>query len=198
MKNLKTVLAVVLAVFISGAAMATGNLKVNIVSGENEEAVVHINNATHSIYEVELINDEGNIVFYKETKTPSKLYSQAYNFSMIEDGDYVLEVKVGSEKELSSLKLANGKVEVLKQWKEIEPFFTMKDNKLELSYLNHAQEKLAFLVYDNYTGELLYEKEVEPDFAVHFALDFSNLKNGKYDAVLLSNNNFYEYKVAIK
>lgn len=198
MKNLKTVLGIVALVFISGAVLATGNLKVNIISGENEEAIVHINNATHSIYEVELKNDEGNVVYYKETKTASKLYSQAYNFSMIEDGDYVLEVKVGSEKELSSLKLANGKVEVLEQWKEIEPFFTMKDDKLELSYLNHAQEKLELLVYDNYTGELLYEKEFEPDFTVHFALDFSNLRSGKYDAVLVGENNFYEYKVAIK
>lgn len=198
MKNLKTVLGIVALVFISGAVMATGNLKVNIIPGEDEEAVVHINNATHSIYEVELKNDEGNIVFYKETKTPSKMYSQAYDFSMIKEGEYILEVKVGDEKEVSILKLANGKVEVHKQWKEIEPFFTMKEDKLELSYLNYAQEDLKLLIYDNNTRELLFEKKFEPEFAVHYALDFSNLKSGKYDAVLASDNNFYEYKVAIK
>jgi hypothetical protein len=198
MKNLKTVLGIVALVFISGAVLATGNLKVNIIPGENEEAVVHIKNATHSMYEVELKNDEGNVVFYKETKTPSKLYSQAYNFSMVEDGEYFMQVKVGSEKEVFTLNISNGKVEVLDQRKVVEPFFTMQGKKLELSYLNFAQEDLRLLVYNNYTRELLYEKELEPGFAVHFALDFSKLRSGRYDAILAGENEFYEYEVAIK
>lgn len=198
MKNLKTVLAFVVAVFISGAAMATGNLKVNIIPGEKDEAVIRIENATNSKYEVELLSENGEIVYYNETKTPSKIHSQAYDFSMIEDGEYFLEIKVDNEKEVSILNIKNGKVEVLNQQKKVEPFFNMNGKQLELSYLNFANEDVRLLVYDRSTQDLLYSKTLGGEFAINYGLDFSKLKEGEYDAVLLSDNNFYDYTVAIK
>ncbi|HKL32876.1 MAG TPA: hypothetical protein VJ919_10090 [Tangfeifania sp.] len=198
MKNLRTVLTIAALVFVSGAVMATGNLKVNIVPGSGDKAVVHIENATDSKYEVELHSVNGEIVYYNETRTPSKTHSQAYDFSMIKDGEYVLEIKVDNEKELSTLSIKNGKVEVLNQQKEVEPFFTMKGDQLELSYLNFGSENVKLLVYDNNSRNVLYSKNLGDDFAINYGLDFSKLKNGKYDAVLLSANNSYEYEVAIK
>jgi hypothetical protein len=75
---------------------------------------------------------------------------------MLEDGKYNFTVKVENEKEVNRLKIKNGKVEVLNQWKEVEPFFTMKDNRLELSYLNFGQKNVKLMVYDSSTQELLY------------------------------------------
>jgi len=117
---------------------------------------------------------------------------------MIRDGEYILEIKVDKEKEVSTLYIRNGKVKVLNQQKKVEPFFSMKGDKLELSYLNFAKEDLKFFVYDNNTRELLYEKNLDSGFAVHYALDFSMLESGKYNAVLAGENDFYEYEVAIK
>jgi hypothetical protein len=191
MKNLKAMFTVVALVFISGAVTATGNLKVNVIPGEKNETVVRISNVNQSHYEIELENENGDIVFYKETNSPSTTYSKLYDFSMLEDGKYNFTVKVENEKEVNRLKIKNGKVEVLNQWKEVEPFFTMKDNRLELSYLNFGQKNVKLMVYDGSTQELLYEKKLDSDFAINYGLDFSKLKSGKYDAVLASENNFY-------
>lgn len=198
MKNVKAVFIVAVLVFISGTVMATGNLKVNVIPGEKNETVVRISNINQSHYEIELENEYGDIVFYKETNSPSTTYSQLYDFSMLDDGKYNFTVKVDNEKEVNTLKIKNGKIEVLNQRKEVEPFFLMKDNRLELSYLNFGKENIKLVVYDGRTHELLYEKKLNSDFAINYGLDFSKLKSGKYDAVLASGSNFYEYEVTIK
>jgi len=74
MKNLKTVLTIFATVFVSGAVLATGNLKVNVVPGINNKAVVHIKNATDTKYEVEIQSTDGEIVYYNQTKAPSKVH----------------------------------------------------------------------------------------------------------------------------
>lgn len=198
MKNVKAVFIVAVLVFISGTVMATGNLKVNVIPGEKNETVVRISNINQSHYEIELENEYGDIVFYKETNSPSTTYSQLYDFSMLDDGKYNFTVKVDNEKEVNTLKIKNGKIEVLNQRKEVEPFFLMKDNRLELSYLNFGKENIKLVVYDGSTHELLYEKKLNSDFVINYGLDFSKLKSGKYDAVLASGSNFYEYEVTIK
>lgn len=198
MKNLKTALTVVAAVFVSSAVMATGNLKVNVVPGINNKAVVHIENATVSKYEVEIHSINGEIVYYNEIKVPSKAHSQAYDFSMIKDGEYILEIKDDNEKEVSTLNISNGKVKVLNQQKNVEPFFTMKGDQLHLSYLNFAMEDVKLMVYDNSTNDLIYSKKLGGNFAVNHGLDFSKANGGKYNTVLVSGNNSYEYEVAKK
>lgn len=49
----------------------------------------------------------------------------------------------------NSLRVSNGKVEVIKQRKEIEPFFALKGDRLELSWLNFANEDAKLLIYSN-------------------------------------------------
>lgn len=198
MKNLKRNLMAIALVMFSGALMATGNLKLNIVPAENNKAVVNISNAAQSRFEIELKNESGEMIYYKQTSSPLTSYSKMYDFTMLEDGYYTFEVKVNNEKEVADLSINNGKVLVLDSRKEVEPYFTMKENRLEISYLNHAKEVLDIYVYDKKTNELLYEKKLEPSFAVNYGLDFSKLNKGKYDAVLAGENNFYEYEVTVK
>ncbi|MBW6535183.1 MAG: hypothetical protein K0B11_09250 [Mariniphaga sp.] len=193
MKNLKSILTGLALVLLTGTVWATGNMKVNIVPAENETAVVQILNVAESNYEIELKNETGDLVFYKKTDAPSANYARHYDFSMLEDGNYILTVKGDNEKMENSLKIVKGTVEVLNQRKEVAPFFTVRDNRLEVSYLNFELENLKVMVYDNNT--LLFEKNLEPEFAVNYGLDLSNLKSGKYDAVLTSGNNFFEYHI---
>lgn len=193
MKNLKTILTGIALVFISGAVLATGNLKVNILPAGKDKSMVQILNVEESNYEIELRNERGDVVFYKQTDAPSTTYIKHYNFAMLEDGDYSLTVKTNDEKLENALKLNNGQVESINQKREAAPYFTVNDNRLELSYLNFELENLKVMVYDNNT--LLYEKELNPEFTVNYGLDISNLKSGKYDAVLTAGNSSYKYQI---
>lgn len=193
MKNVKSILTGLALVLVTGAVWATGNMKVNIVPAENEKAVVQILNVAESNYEIELKNETGDLVFYKKTDAPSANYARHYDFSMLKDGNYSLTVKGDNEKMENYLKIEKGTVEVLNQRKEVAPFFTVRDNRLEVSYLNFELENLKVMVYDNNT--LLFEKNLEPEFAVNYGLDLSNLQSGTYDAVLVAENSSFEYQI---
>jgi hypothetical protein len=193
MKNLKSFFLRVALVFVSGAVLATGNMKVNIVPVEKDRTVVQILNVTENNYEIELTNENGDVVFYKKTDVPTAAYANHYNFSMLNDGNYNLTVKTNDEKLENSLKIANGQVEILDQKRVAAPYFTVRDNRLELSYLNFELEDLKIMVYDNNT--LLFERKLKPEFAVNYGLDISNLKSGKYDALLVAENSSFEYQI---
>lgn len=196
MKNFKSILMGAALVFISGAVLAAGNLNVSIVPAGKNKTKVYATNVEKSKFEVEVKNDKGAIVYYKRTVTPETTYAKYYNFSMLGDGDYSITVKVNNEKMENSLRISNGQVEILKQRKEIEPFFALKGDRLEMSWLNFAQEDTKLLVYNN--NKLIFEKELDQQFAVNYAFDFSKLNTGEYSAVLVTDNNYFEYLVAKK
>ncbi|QGY44594.1 hypothetical protein GM418_13255 [Maribellus comscasis] len=197
MRKVKTSLVLLALVVISGAVLATGNLKVNIVPGESEKAVVNVTNAAQSQFEIEIKNENGDIVFYKETKSPSTSYKKVYDFSMLEDGHYTFTVKLDKEMETNILDVSNGKVKVVSERKDVEPLFLFKDDEFRVAYLNFAKENVKFYLYDNNTNQLVLEKDLKSDFAINYGLDFSKMKRGSYDAVIAGEKNFYEYKIAI-
>jgi hypothetical protein len=196
MKKVKSVLLGVVLVFVTGAVMATGNLKVDIRSGEKQRTVVDISNVEESIYEVELKNMNGDIVYYKKSDVPSVAYRKYFDFSKISEGEYNLTVSIDNERKVNTLIINKGQVELVNQRQEVAPFFTVKGNRLELSYLNFAQEDMKLMVYSN--NELLFEKNLNSEFSVNYALDFSKLASGKYNAVLAGDNSSYEYSVMVK
>jgi len=52
------------------------------------------------------------------------------------------------------------------------------------------------LVYNN--NQLIFERQLDQQFALNYAFDFSNLQPGEYSAVLATDNNYFEYQVAKK
>jgi hypothetical protein len=196
MRNLKSFILGGALFLLSGAVMATGNLKVHIASACSDLTLVQISNVTESRYEIELKNEKGDIIFYKMTNEPSVTYAKQYDFSMLDNGIYNLTVNVDNEKMENSLKINQGHVDVIGQRKEVYPFFTVKENHLELSWLNFELENPKVLLYDNNT--LLFEKELDPEFSVNYALDFSNLERGNYYAVLQSDTSHFEYRITKK
>ena len=193
MKKLTSFLTGIALVLVSGAVLATGNMKVKIVQAEDERTVVQVLNSIESHFEIEFKNEKGDIVFYKKTDAPSANYAKYYNFSMLEDGDYNLTVTGNAEKIENALRIKNGNVNVVNQKKVVDPFFTVAGDRLEMSWLNFGLEKPKVLLYDNKT--LLFEKELNPEFTINYGLDLSKLKSGTYDAVLVSGSNFFEYQI---
>ena len=197
MKNLKTSLVLIALVIVSGAVMATGNLKVNIVPGESDKAMINVTNAAQSHFEIEVKNNMGDLVFYKQTKTPSTSYNKVYDFSTLDDGQYTFTVKLDKEMETNTLNISNGIVKVVKARKDVEPFFLFENDKFILSYLNFAEDNVKFYLYDNATNDLVLERDLKSDFTVNFGLDFSKLDRGSYEAILTSEDNVYDYNIAI-
>ena len=197
MKQLTKIFLIAGLLFTSAAVMASGNLKVSIVQGAADEAIVKINNAVNSLYKIEVQNANGDIVFYKETNYPSKNYSNVYDFSRLSDGIYSFKVDINKETSISRLKVSHGKVKLVEQKKEVEPFFAMKNDRLEITYLNFDRDDIKLYVYEQGSNRPLHEEDLGSGFALNHALDFSKLEAGYYDAILVSNHAVHEYNIKV-
>lgn len=197
MKRLTKTLAIIASIFISGTVFASGNLNVSIIQGASDEAIVNISNAVKSVYQIEIKNDRGDVIYYKETKSPSKTYQNVYDFSELQDGNYIFSVKLDKELSETDLHIKNGEVEVVKQEKELHPYFAYSDDLLKLSYLNFDQNNVKLYVYKDGSDKAVFQKDLGSDFAMHEAIDFSKLKTGHYDAVLVGDNDSYEYELKV-
>lgn len=193
---MKTTL-IALLIFASGVVMANGNLKVSIVQGAIDEAVVNISNAVNSVFEIQVNDENGNVIFYKITQHPSTNYSNVYDFSRLDDGLYSFMVNIDNEQSTSTLKVSNGNLNVIEQNKEVDPFFALNNDRLEIAYLNFDQRDIKLYVYESGSNRLLHEEELGKKFVLNHALDLSKLRSGAYDAVLVSNLATHQYDFKI-
>jgi hypothetical protein len=196
MKTMKTVLAVVIAGLMSSSAMATGNLKVNMTAGSKDLAEVEIMNVKMSTFEINVTDENGEVIFYKETKAPATNYKRKYDFSRLEDGTYYFTVKIDNETTETKFNIERGQVNVIEERKMVDPVFVMDNKHLKLSYLNFAQENTTLIVYDRFRNTL-YEKDLQSNFVTQHGLDFSKTPRGNYEVVLSSGNNVHSYDVFI-
>ncbi len=196
MKTMKTIFALVLAVFIYGGVIASGNLRVNITDLNNSLTEVEILNAKMSMFEIDVKNEKGELVFYKETKSPATNYKRKYDFSKLENGVYFFTVKIDNESKETKFSIENGKMTVLKQTKMVEPVFMFNDNQLKLSYLNFDEESTSLTVYDSNRNQM-YQKDLKSDFVTQHGLDFSKAARGSYRAVLSTGFNAYTYDIYV-
>ena len=196
MKAFKTILAVVITGFIGSNVIASGNLKVNMTPGSKNLAEVEIFNVVMSTFEIDVKNEYGEIIFYKETVAPATNYKRSYDFSRLEDGNYYFTVRIDKETTETKFNIKRGQVNVVDEKKMVDPVFVMDNKHLKLSYLNFNEENTRLIVYDRNRNSL-YEKDLDSNFVTQHGLDFSKAPRGTYEVVLSSGNSVHSYDVFI-
>ena len=132
MKTRKGFIAVVVAgLFAGSSAFASGNLKLNISGSGKDMAEVEISNVKVSTFEIEVENDLGETIFYKETKAPANTYKKKYDFSQLEDGTYFFTVKIDNESTETKFEIDNGEVKILEEKKSVDPVFIFDNKQLK-------------------------------------------------------------------
>ncbi|WP_319499914.1 hypothetical protein [uncultured Draconibacterium sp.] len=197
MKRLNKVLLTIALALSAGAVMATGNLSVSISEGEGAEAHVRVSNAVDSQFEMEIRNGNNDIIYYKQIQQPVKLVLNTYDFSKLSNGEYTFSVRLDNEQNVTTLAVKDGDVKVVDQVKQVDPYFGLLNDQLSISYLNHGAGNVKLYLYDEKNNNLIHEDILGSEFAVHHAIDLSKLKNGSYEAVLVSNNGTYEYEITL-
>jgi hypothetical protein len=195
MKTIKTSLFTLAIVLIASATFAAGNLKVNMTKADANTAVVAATNLKAELFEIKLSDSFGDVIFSKETEATSD-YFKRYDFSLLDNGTYYLEVKHGEEKYQKQFVLENGEVEVTDIRKTLKPHFAFADNTFKMSFLNFNDDKMGLYVYDDNT--LLFEKKIASDFSVNEGLGLSSLEPGDYTIVFTAGIDIYEHEVTVK
>jgi len=196
MKTMRTFILVFAVTIMANAAMAAGNLRVDILPLTAERAVVAVSNSVESKFEISIKNAAGEVVYYKETEGNMTDYRKVYDFSRLETGDYKMVVSIDgavSEREFS---IDREKINVGKMKNVVEPFFSYNDDILRVAYLNYPGEKMNLLIYDG--SDLVYTKALENTFSVNEGLNLSKLNAGNYQVVLAAGDEVFDYAVEVK
>lgn len=195
MKTMKTALSTMVLTILVTAIFASGNLKVNMSQAESEKAVVEATNSKMELYEIEVENELGESIFTKTTEAQAD-YKRKYDFSALENGTYFLTVKHGKEYSRKRFQLESGDVNVISERRIVEPVFIQKEKKVKMSYLNFPQDEMSIHIYDD--KGLLHEQELKNEFAVHKAIDLSELRPGDYRIVFATGIDIFEHGVTVE
>ena len=182
-------------VAFANVALASGNLRVNILPLNSERAVVAISNTAESNFQISVENMNGELLYYKETTDGEKDYRKVFDFSRLDRGDYRLIVAVDGEKTERNFTIDSRNIAVGKAKSVVDPYFSFNDKQLKISYLNFDEANVNVYFYNR--GELIYSKKVGKDFNVNTGFDLSKLNNGDYKVVLSTNDNSFAYDVRI-
>lgn len=196
MKTFRTITMMVALTVIANIALATGNLRVNILPLTAERAVVAISNDAKTKFQISIEDVYGSVVYFKETEGNVADYRKVYDFSKLENGNYKLIVSLDGIKGQREFAINKGSISVGKEKMLAAPFFSYNENILRIAFLNHAGEKTSLHIYSD--GELVYSKALENSFSVNEGLNLSKLASGEYQVVLASGNEVYDYAVAVK
>lgn len=192
---MKTLFVGFIAMCVASVAMASGNLRVNMEANENEATVVEISSSEMVHFEIELTDEYGNSIYEMNSEVPRSEMEKRYDFSALDNGIYWYSVRTGDEEIRKQLSIEYGEVEVMDVRKTVDPYFFQEGDQIKLSYLNFENENINLYVYENNT--LLTEVALGKDFAIHKAIDLSELNYGVYEVVLTNENDIYEHSVVI-
>lgn len=196
MKTIRTLTMTFAITVIANVAMATGNLRVDILPLNAERAVVAISNSAESNFEISIENSMGEVVYYKETEGKMADYRKVYDFSKLEDGKYTLVVNIDGATSKREFNINSRSIEVGKMKSLVKPYFAFNDDVLRVAYLNYPGETMDLLIYDG--NDLIYNKALENTFSVNEGLNLSRLKAGNYQVVLATGDQVYDYTVNVK
>lgn len=197
MKTMKMFMAVAAVLMVSGGVFASGNLKVNFTGVRADLAVIEISTANESTFEIEVKNEDGDVIFWKETVTPATNYKKVYDFSKLEEGNYFLTVNIDRETQETKFAVEDGQLRLIEEKKMIDPFFFFANNELKMTFLNFAGEEASLYIFDENRNEL-YEKNFKKEFNVQHGLSLAKLPKGTYDVVLSTSSNSYNYGITIE
>ncbi|WP_372947310.1 hypothetical protein [Mariniphaga sp.] len=183
----------VAALAVATISTAVEKPKMNVVPINSERAIVSVTNENPAIFEVSIKAENGDMVYYKQTSEPVTDFKQIYDFKGLEDGKYVLNLKVNDTKVMNDFQVSGSGIEVGESKVHFAPYFDFKNNELKLSYLNFDQESMKLYFYNS--EGLVYETKLGRDFNITSGYDLSKLENGNYKVVLSSYNNEFTYNL---
>ncbi len=191
MKTIK-LLFTVTAVMIAAIVTAVEKPKMDVIPLNADRAIVSITNEKPALFEMSIETNKGDLIYYKQTTKASTEYKKTFDFANLQNGSYILKLKVNDTKVLREFEVSNKKILVGDSKMTYDPYFSFKDNILKFSYLNFDQENFYVSIYNE--GEL-YFKKIGKDFAIQEGFNLSKLEKGNYKVVLSSLSSEYVYSL---
>lgn len=190
MKTIR-LLFTVTAVAIAAIVTAVEKPKMDVIPLNANQAIVSITNENPALFEMSIETNNGDLVYYKQTTKISTEYKKTFDFANLQNGSYVLKLKVNDTRVYREFEVNNSEIVVGDSKMKFDPYFSFKNNELKFSYLNFDQENFNVSIYNE--NELFFNKKLGKDFAIQEGFNLSKLEKGNYTVVLSSLSNEYVY-----
>ncbi|HPF52466.1 MAG TPA: hypothetical protein PK335_12865 [Draconibacterium sp.] len=197
MKTIKKSLLLFAMVLAGGSVLASGDMNVNLIPVENNEALMAISSTVPNRFEVEIQNNNGDIIYKHKANSPSAKYEKVFEFEDLDNGPYLLMVKDNNEEIDRKFNLREGQIILQGEEKDMNPYFSFDNKNLKFSYLNFDQKDVHLYLYNNETGETIYQTDLGSGFSITSGLNLSKLKYGSYEVVLASEDHVHSYDLDI-
>ncbi len=192
MKTIKFLLTV-MAVAVVAIASAVEKPQMKIVPLTPDRAVVSIYNENTALFELSIVAQNGDMVYYKQSTKPLNTYQKVFDFAQLENGNYTLTLKINDTSVSKDLQIASKGIYVGDSKTSFDPYFAFTNDVLKLSYLNFDGENFTLNIYDK--DGLVYNSTLGKEFNMVNGYDLSKLDKGNYDVVLSSLNKEYTYSL---
>ncbi len=191
----KTWILTIMAFLIAAIGYATEFPKLNVVSLEEDKALIAFSANTANILEISLTNSVGDLVFFKRTTRRQAEFKKVFDFSHMDDGKYCISVNYGNRSVGRSLNVNSDKISVGPPLQLFEPYFKLCGNKLNISFLNCPQKQVYVSVFRN--GRRVDRIRMGNNLAIQKCLDLSELEKGEYEIVLTEFFNDHSFMVQL-
>ena len=189
----KQFLSALAAVAFAVTVTAVEKPKMNVIPLSDENALIAVANENPAYFELSILAENGDLVYYKESATETTDLRQIINYSNMENGLYTLKLKVKDTYVSRDFEINSKGMKVGESKMKYTPHFAYSSDVLKLSYLNFDQENVKFKIYSE--GDLVYEKRLGKEFVISAGFDISQLEEGKYEIELSSMNNQFSYNI---
>jgi hypothetical protein len=193
MKTIITSTFLIASAMVSQLSFASDNLNVEVNNLENRKAMLEVSHNDDKVFEVNIFNPKGESIYYHQTNAVSSEFKKKLDFSKLEEGIYKLTVKTDEGSKEQMITVGQDGISYGPERTKTDPYFSYKNDQLNLSFLNHHNESMNFYLYEN--GELLFEKNLSNESAISKGFDLSKLRKGEYQIVFAAGDEIYEYKL---
>lgn len=171
-----------LACFIVAIGHATDFPKMNVIPIEEEKALIAYQSSEATPLEITLTNDEGEILYFKRTQKRHNEYKKVFDFSELGEGKFCICVNFGNRSISRNVTIAEGNISIGEPQRLYEPYFFLKDKKLNVSFFNCPQKPVYVNIYKN--GKHIEGIHLGKGLTIQKRLNLSRLESGEYEIVL--------------
>ncbi len=192
MKTIKFSLTII-AVALVFAATAVEKPTVNVISLNDEKALIAAQNENPAYFELSIVAKNGDLVYYKESANEITNLRQVIDYSDMDNGTYTLKLKVNDTYVSKDFEISDKGMIAGESKMEYAPYFAYNDDLLKFSFLNFDRQNVNFKIYND--GDLVFENKLGNNFVLTNGYDLSNLEKGKYQVELSTPNNYFTYNI---
>ncbi|MDA3893808.1 MAG: hypothetical protein PF517_19260 [Salinivirgaceae bacterium] len=156
----------------------------------NKHAAVSIFDLGEGKHSITIESDSKESVYYDNVLKNPESFAKIFDFSNLEDGEYVLKVKSKNNVKTREFEIVKGKIKVFYE-ETVQPEFTINGEKATLK-LNNTDKLTYSLRVINENGTELSSVS-ENDASIKKVFDFSTAKPGSYKIVASSNKTDFSF-----